>query len=101
MGFDGMTAAWEVSHTGPVIMIDDSVGNSCQSTSPRPTTLEEDRELFVYFLQFYVYGLRFKAWGPTTLLTEFQTLIDDDDFIFHHMEGYQGSGAYLAGASFN
>ena len=26
------------------------------------------------FLQFYVYDLRFKAWGPTTFLTEFQTL---------------------------
>ena len=27
------------------------------------------------FLQFYVYNLRFKAWGPRTFLTEFQTLI--------------------------
>ena len=26
------------------------------------------------FLQFYVYDLRFKAWGLTTFLTEFQTL---------------------------
>ena len=26
------------------------------------------------FLQFYVYVLRFKAWGPTTFLTKFQTL---------------------------
>ena len=26
------------------------------------------------FLQFYVYDLRFKTWGPTTFLTEFQTL---------------------------
>ena len=26
------------------------------------------------FLQFYVYDLRFKAWGPTTFRTEFQTL---------------------------
>ena len=26
------------------------------------------------FLQFYVYDLRFKQWGPTTFLTEFQTL---------------------------
>ena len=26
------------------------------------------------FLQFYAYDLRFKAWGPTTFLTEFQTL---------------------------
>ena len=29
----------------------------------------------VIFLQFYVYDLKFKAWGPTTFLTEFQTLI--------------------------
>ena len=27
------------------------------------------------FLWFYVYDLRFKAWGPTTFLTEFPTLI--------------------------
>ena len=33
------------------------------------------RTLFVDFLQYYVYDLRFKAWGPTTFLTEFQTLI--------------------------
>ena len=29
---------------------------------------------FLFFLQVYVYDLRFKAWGPTTFLTEFQTL---------------------------
>ena len=40
-----------------------SVGNSHRSVSPRPTTLEEDRELFVNFLWFYVYDLRFKTWG--------------------------------------
>ena len=27
------------------------------------------------FLQFCVYDLRFKAWGPTTFFTEFQTLV--------------------------
>ena len=42
--------------------------------SPRPTTLEEDRELFVDFIQFHVYDFSFKAWGPTNFLTEFQTL---------------------------
>ena len=52
------------------------VGNFHRPANPRPTTLEEDRELFLLiFLQFYVYGLRFKAWGPTTFLTEFQTLL--------------------------
>ena len=30
--------------------------------------------LLLIFLQFYVYDLRFKAGGPTTFLTEFQTL---------------------------
>ena len=28
------------------------------------------------FLQFYVYNLWFKAWGPTTFLTEFPTLVE-------------------------
>ena len=52
------------------------VGNFHRPANPRPTTLEEDRELFLLiFLQFYVYGLRFKAWGPTTFFTEFQTLL--------------------------
>ena len=51
-----------------------SVGNSHRSAGPRPPTLEEDRELFLIFLQFYVYDLRFKAWGPTTFLAELQTL---------------------------
>ena len=27
-----------------------------------------------FFFQFYVYDLRFKAWGPTTFWAEFQTL---------------------------
>ena len=27
------------------------------------------------FLQFHVYDLRFKVWGPTTFFTEFQTLV--------------------------
>ena len=31
------------------IVTSHSVGNSCQFTSPRLTTLEEDRELFVHF----------------------------------------------------
>ena len=51
-----------------------SVGNSYRSASLRPTALEEDRELLLIFLQFYVNDLRFKAWGPRTFLTEFQTL---------------------------
>ena len=53
-----------------------SVGNSHWPASPRRTTLvmEEDREFLLIFLQSYVYELRFKAWGPTTFLTEFQTL---------------------------
>ena len=32
------------------------------------------------FLQFYVYDLRFKAWGPTTFFTEFQTLLTSLSF---------------------
>ena len=31
-------------------------------------------DFLLIFLRFYVYGLRFKVWGPTTFLTEFQTL---------------------------
>ena len=31
-------------------------------------------DFLLIFLQFYVYDFRFKAWGPTTFLTEFQTL---------------------------
>ena len=34
------------------------------------------------FLWFYVYDLRFKAWGPTTFLTEFPTLRVNDFFFF-------------------
>ena len=30
--------------------------------------------ILLIFPQLYVYDLRFKAWGPTTFLTEFQTL---------------------------
>ena len=33
------------------------------------------RNFLLIFLQFYAYDLRFKAWGPTTFLTEFQTLL--------------------------
>ena len=33
------------------------------------------RNFLLIFLQFYVYNLRFKAWGPTTFSTEFQTLV--------------------------
>ena len=51
-----------------------SIGYSHKSTGPRPTTLEEDQKFLLIFLQFYVYDLRFKAWGPKTFLTEFQTL---------------------------
>ena len=40
---------------------------------------------FFIFLQFYVYDLRFKAWGPTTFLTEFQTL--PSDAIWQHRSG--------------
>ena len=42
------------------------VGNSCQSASMRPTTLEEHWDFFVNFSSIYVYCLRFKAWWPTT-----------------------------------
>ena len=51
-----------------------SVGNSCQSASLMPTTLEEDQEFLLIFVQFHISYL-WKAWGPTTLLTEFQTLL--------------------------
>ena len=33
------------------------------------------RNFLLIFLQFYAYDLRFKPWGPTTFLTEFQTLV--------------------------
>ena len=35
------------------------------------------------FLQFYVYDLRSKAWGPTTFLTEFQTLVARHHYFLH------------------
>ena len=38
------------------------------------------------FLQFYVYDLRFKAWGPTTFLTEFQTLPTCINFLLKWLE---------------
>ena len=41
--------------------------------SPRPTTLEQDRELFVHF--FFILCLWFETWGPTNFFTEFQTLL--------------------------
>ena len=40
------------------------------------------RNFLLIFLQFYVYDLRFKAWGPTTCLTEFQTLPERCDCDF-------------------
>ena len=38
-------------------------------------TFEEDGFFLLIFLQFHVYDLSFKAWGPTTVLNEFQTLL--------------------------
>ena len=60
---------------GGILSLPHSVGNSHRSASPRPTTLEEDQQLFVDFIKFYFHDLRFKAWGPATFLTEFQTLL--------------------------
>ena len=60
---------------GGILSLPHSVGNSHRSASPRPTTLEEDQQLFVDFIKFYLHDLRFKAWGPATFLTEFQTLL--------------------------
>ena len=34
------------------------------------------------FLQFYVYDLRFKTWGPITFLADFQTLISTSTKLF-------------------
>ena len=52
-----------------------SVRNSHRSASLRPTIWRRTGKFWLIFLQFYVYDLRFKAWGPTTFLTEFQTLL--------------------------
>ena len=51
-----------------------SVGNSHRSAGPRPTTLEEPRELFVDFSS--ILGLWFEIQGMRTynILTEFQAL---------------------------
>ena len=38
-------------------------------------------KFLLIFLQFYVYDLRFKAWGPTTFLAEFQTLVLDNIWV--------------------
>ena len=74
-----LSGIWSaLTHCGQVTFgTVDSVGNFHRSTGPRPKTLEEDRKFFLIFLQFYVYHLRFKAWGLKTFLTEFQTLTVD------------------------
>ena len=41
------------------------------------TTLEEHWELFLIFLQFYVYDMRFKTWGPTTFWLRFKHCIGE------------------------
>ena len=56
-----------------------SAGNSHRSAGPRRRGRQLWRRtgnFLLIFLQFHVYdfNLRFKTWGPTTILTEFQTL---------------------------
>ena len=55
----------------------DSDGNSHRSAGPRPTTLKEDRELFVDFSSILCLWFEIQDMGPTTFLTEFPTLVTD------------------------
>ena len=41
--------------------------------------------LLLIFIQFYVYDWRFKLWGPTTFLTEIQTLLSTDTRLLHSL----------------
>ena len=52
-----------------------SVGNSHRSASPRPTTLEEDRELFVNFSLILCLWFEIQDLRAYNFLTEFPTLV--------------------------
>ena len=45
-----------------------------QAHQSKADNFGEDQVFLLIFLQFYVCDLRFKPGGPTTFLTEFQTL---------------------------
>ena len=71
------TATYMLQGTGSALVqtMACSVGNSHRSACPRPTTLEEDREILVDFtlilcLWFEIHGMR-----TYNFLTEFQTLM--------------------------
>ena len=53
-----------------LLTITNSVGNSHRSVGLRPWRRTEN--FLLIFLQFYVYDLRFKAWGPTTFWLSFK-----------------------------
>ena len=53
-----------------------SVGNSHRSASPRPKTLEEDRELFVDFSSISCLWFEFQGMRTYNFLTELQTLTE-------------------------
>ena len=60
---------------GKVIMVTkSSVGNSHRSAGPRPTTLEEDQELFIEFSSISCLWFEIKGMRTYNFLTEFQTL---------------------------
>ena len=78
----------------PVGTIKPSVGNSHRSAGPRPTTFEEDRELFVDFssilcLWFEIQGMRtynFLDWVSNTGQTSNISGTLVDDYIHDHSD---------------
>ena len=66
-----------------------SVGNSHRPASPRPTTLEEDRKLFVDFSSILCLRFETQAMRTYNFLTEFPTLPSMQWFL-HRNSNWQG-----------
>ena len=60
-----------------------SVGNSHRSASPRPTTLEEDRKIFVDFSSILCLWFEIQGMRTYNFLTGFQTLCGWVDFLWN------------------
>ena len=102
--YTSFSARYHISHANITVHCISSVGNSHRSASPRPTTLEADRELFVNFslilcLWFEIQGLRtynFFDWISNTVYKPWKyywlscTLVQEDQEYFHcyYMGGY-------------
>ena len=76
VGADGLAPMMLQTSTGTVMNGFGSIDHIYTGPLVRGQQLwRRTRKFLLIFLQFYVYDLRFKVWGPTTILTEFQTLI--------------------------